>query len=108
MAKSTTRFVCQSCGYSSPKWLGRCPECNEWNSLVEEVARAAPSSLASAIARGTGPGSGQEGSRYSYMGAAQSGPRPITEIAVIDQKRASTMISEFDRVLGGGVVPGSL
>ena len=108
MARSTTRFVCQNCGYVSPKWLGRCPECNEWNSLVEEAVRAAPASLAASISRGTGPGSGQEGARYSYMGAANSGPRPITEIEAINHSRTSTLISEFDRVLGGGVVPGSL
>ena len=123
MAKPTTRFVCQSCGSNSPKWMGRCPECSEWNSMVEETVRSAPSSLASQISRGTfsAPssdngehyGSGGGGGRtptqnLSYMGAAQSGPRPITEIQSITRERASTMIGEFDRVLGGGVVPGSL
>jgi len=108
MPKSSVRYICQACGYSSPKWLGRCPECNEWNSLVEEAVRTTPNSLAAQISRGVGPGSGQEGTRYSYMGAAQSGPRPITEIESISHRRDSTAIGEFDRVLGGGVVPGSM
>lgn len=121
MAKPTTRFVCQSCGSNSPKWMGRCPECSEWNSMVEETVRSAPSSLASQISRGTfsapssdngehyGGGGGRTPTQnLSYMGAAQSGPRPITEIQSITRERASTMIGEFDRVLGGGVVPGSL
>ncbi|MES2462714.1 MAG: DNA repair protein RadA [Armatimonadota bacterium] len=117
MAKPTTRFVCQACGSSFPKWMGRCPECSEWNSLVEEAVRSAPSSLAAQISRGTfsspvnegpGPGAGESAAYRSYMGAAQSGPRPITEIQAITRARATTLIGEFDRVLGGGVVPGSL
>lgn len=75
---------------------------------MEEAVQSAPRGLAASIARGTGPGSGAENARFSYMGAAQSGPRPITEIAAIQHQRSSTLISEFDRVLGGGVVPGSL
>lgn len=83
--------------------------------MVEETTRAAPTSLANALARGDGRGfvPGTNGSdsvlqNISYMGAAQSGPRPITEIVAIDRERSSTLIGEFDRVLGGGVVPGSL
>ncbi|HVK05335.1 MAG TPA: DNA repair protein RadA [Armatimonadaceae bacterium] len=117
MAKSSTRFVCQACGSVSPRWMGRCTECGEWNSLVEETARAAPTSLAATLARGGGglsggggaphdPGVG--GGAFSYMGAAQSAPRPITQIHAIERERATTFLPEFDRVLGGGVVPGSL
>ncbi len=101
MAKTTVRFVCQQCGYASPKWQGRCPECGEWNSLVEEVAREAPKTFVGALRSGTAPG-------LSTMGAAASRPRPITEIEVDERRRDSTGIGEFDRVLGGGVVPGSL
>lgn len=114
MAKATTRFVCQACGSASPKWVGRCGECGEWNSMVEEAIRSAPTSLAASIARNGGalPSSGGFGGgpspAMSYMGAAQSGPRPITEIQAIARDRATTFIGEFDRVLGGGVVPGSL
>ena len=78
MAKTTTRFVCQACGSACPKWMGRCPECGEWNSLVEEVQRAAPTSLAASLARNGGAPT--DGPSFSYMGAARSGPRPITEI----------------------------
>lgn len=92
--------------------MGRCPECGEWNSLVEEAVRTAPSTLAAQITRGTVFGEGGGGdfvrSHLSYMGAAQSGPRPITEIQAINRERSTTVIGEFDRVLGGGVVPGSL
>jgi DNA repair protein RadA/Sms len=85
--------------------------------MVEEVSRPAATNLANAISRGergfgassgTGNGDGSDGPRISYMGAAQSGPRPITEIVAIDRERSTTLIGEFDRVLGGGVVPGSL
>ena len=106
MAKTTTRFVCQACGSACPKWMGRCPECGEWNSLVEEVQRAAPTSLAASLARNGGAPT--DGPSFSYMGAARSGPRPITEIEPTFRDRATTFIGEFDRVLGGGVVQGSL
>ncbi len=124
MAKTTTRFVCQACGGVSPKWMGKCPECGEWNSLVEEVQRAAPTSFAQSLRQGggtlgrgagdsvgfgTGVGDGVPSSAsFSYMGAAKAGPRPITEIEAIHRDRDTTFIGEFDRVLGGGVVPGSL
>ena len=87
MAKSSTRFVCQHCGYSSTKWLGRCPECGEWNSLVEE---AAPS-----------------GKPAGAVSSADK-PRSIAEVEVDHAPRMKTGIVELDRVLGGGLVPGSL
>lgn len=98
MAKTIVRFVCQACAYSAPKWQGRCPECGEWNSLVEEASGPPPKTVAAQIKAGG----------MSVMGAAASRPRPITEIEASDRQRQSTGVSEFDRVLGGGIVPGSL
>ena len=97
MAKTTVRFVCQSCGASSPRWQGRCPDCGEWNSLVEETFTPAKS-VAGQIKAGT----------MSVMGAASSRPRPITEIEADESQRHTTGVPEFDRVLGGGIVPSSL
>jgi len=91
MAKSHTKFVCQSCGYESPKWLGRCPDCDEWGSLSEEVIAAAPASK-----------------RSSAVTGSFATPTPITDLVATGAERISSGISEFDRVLGGGVVSGSL
>jgi DNA repair protein RadA/Sms len=85
-------FVCQECGAQSPKWLGRCPECGAWNALTEERA-ADP-----AAAAGT----------HRYAGRAASEARLYAEVATPVAARLSTGIGEFDRVLGGGIVPGSL
>ncbi len=93
MVKKTakTQYACQACGYHSPKWLGRCPECGAWDALTEE--RLAPTDR-------SGPLRG--------MDFAQSTPIPIGEVALAEQERCSTCIGEFDRVLGGGLVAGSL
>jgi len=89
--KRSTHYICQTCGYQSPKWLGRCPDCGEWNSLVEErIESISPT-----------PGTG---AKVPY----RSEPVPITEIKVKENVRLSCTIKEFDRVLGGGVVPGSV
>jgi DNA repair protein RadA/Sms len=96
--KSITIFCCQECGAQSSKWLGRCAECGAWNSLVEE--RPVP-----AIA-GAGAAAASAGSRYAL--SATAGPRLYEEIDTVVSERLSTGIGEFDRVLGGGVVPGSL
>lgn len=85
MAKSRTKFVCNECGYESLKWLGRCPGCGAWNTLLEEVADKEPIP------------SGQ-----------RSQAIPLAEIEHSRVKRYSSGISELDRVLGGGIVPGSL
>lgn len=86
-------FVCQECGAQSPKWLGRCADCGAWNSLVEERPQeAAPPAT---------------GHRYALAGT-QSGARLYADIETEQNPRVSTGIDEFDRVLGGGVVPGSL
>lgn len=88
MAKPTTRYVCQACGASFPKWAGKCDACGEWNSLVEEAAPdSAPKGLGSA-----------RGRRIDFVGLHGSSEAP---------PRRMTGIAEFDRVCGGGLVPGS-
>src|SRR5258705_3382169 len=96
--KSVTVYSCQECGAQSQKWLGRCPECEAWNALVEE--RAVP------MTAGAGAASARAGARYSL--AATAGPRLYEDIDTVVSARLTTGIEEFDRVLGGGVVPGSL
>src|SRR5882762_7868947 len=92
MTKGTnTTFICQSCGYQSRKWLGKCPECGEWNSLVEERVVT------------TRKGAGRNGFRLREAKAVA-----YTEIESQDDVRISSGVTEFDRVLGGGIVPGTL
>jgi DNA repair protein RadA/Sms len=94
MAKQPgTIFVCQNCGNQSRKWLGQCPDCGEWNTFVEERFR--PAAQAAAV---------------GSFAARTGGPAPVafTEIESQDESRTSTGIEEFDRVLGGGIVAGSL
>lgn len=90
MKKHTIVYQCQSCGFVSPKWLGKCPDCGQWNTLVEEKQRDTLR-----LERRTGF---TESSR----------PRTLGDISFVKEKRLSTGIKEFDRVLGGGIVPGSL
>jgi len=94
MKAPKTVFVCQECGAQSPKWGGRCTECGTWNSLVEERV-SEPASAAS----GT--------SRYGQFSNTSSA-RLYADVETAQSVRLSTGIDEFDRVLGGGVVPGSL
>ncbi|MEJ2155353.1 MAG: DNA repair protein RadA [Desulfobacteraceae bacterium] len=96
MAKksSKTVFSCQGCGYRAPQWLGRCPECGQWDSFAEERTAAA----ASGPKRGIGQG----------IGSMSAEPVPIDQVDLVDQQRISTRIDELDRVLGGGLVAGSL
>lgn len=90
MPKTSSKFTCQQCGYESVKWMGRCPDCGEWNSLVETVSPAL---------RGERRGGGLR---------AAAAPVPLTEVAAVDTQRMATGSPEFDRVLGGGIVPGTL
>ena len=91
MKKSVkTIFTCQSCGYQSPKWLGKCPDCGGWDGFVEE--RQATGALA--VTRNAA--------------VAPSTPVPIDSIEIDHEQRLLTTIHEFDRVLGGGLVPGTL
>jgi len=91
---SRTVYACQSCGYQSRKWLGKCPDCGGWNTFVEERERAATKE---------GAGAARTGLRLR-----ESKPVQFTEIEAQDDSREVTGIEEFDRVLGGGIVPGSL
>jgi DNA repair protein RadA/Sms len=84
-------FVCQNCGHQSRKWLGKCPECGEWNSLVEE--RVKPSR----------PGGGRSGLKLRDVEAVA-----YSDIEPQDDVRIGSGVTEFDRVLGGGIVPGTL
>src|SRR5260370_36581793 len=94
MARPHTKFVCQQCGYESAKWMGRCPDCGEWNSLVETVIPGAR---------------GQADSRVTSLArAGRSAPTPLTQIEATGDRRLATGSGELDRVLGGGVAPGSL
>jgi len=92
--KQKTVYACQECGAQSAKWLGRCPECGAWNSLVEE--RPVPAAVAAGSAE----------KRYTLASAA--GPQLYADIDTVVAERLSSGVEEFDRVLGGGVVPGSL
>jgi len=96
--KVKTVYACQECGAQTQKWLGRCPECQAWNSLVEETPVAASA--------GAGAAAASASARYSL--AAAGGPRLYEDIDTVVSARLTTGIDEFDRVLGGGVVPGSL
>jgi DNA repair protein RadA/Sms len=88
-----TVYACQTCGYQSRKWLGKCPDCNAWNSFAEERERETTTSAASA---------------RSGIKLRDSKPIAFTAIEAQDEARNVTGIEEFDRVLGGGIVPGSL
>ncbi len=90
MAKLKTSFVCQNCGYTSPKWIGHCSVCGEWNTFQEEVSAPAKS--------------------ISSNLGAQSSSKPVTldEIDLLELPRIDTTNTEFNRVLGGGMVPGGL
>ncbi|MBO5046353.1 MAG: DNA repair protein RadA [Clostridia bacterium] len=89
MAKSTTQFVCAECGYSSPKWLGKCPDCGKFNTMVEEVLSPSAPSMTKSSGR-------------------KSTPTPLSKVQYERYSRVSSGISEFDVVLGGGIVRGSL
>jgi len=105
MARGTIQ-VCSECGYQTAQWLGQCPGCEAWNTLVEErvpTARAA--------ARGGAGASGRGGPRAGGVGAGAGlrlAPRPLSEVGAAPLQRMSTGIGELDRVLGGGLVPGAL
>src|ERR1043165_8458322 len=88
-------FVCQECGAQAPKWAGRCTDCGAWNSMVEERGSQEPVATAAT------------GNRYAQFGAAGSA-KLYAEVETTNATRLSSGIGEFDRVLGGGIVPGSL
>ncbi|WAW14969.1 DNA repair protein RadA [Peptostreptococcus equinus] len=93
MAKIKTKYVCQNCGYENPKWLGKCPECLQWNTFVEELEEK------SVIKNHT---------KVSSLLNNSSKPVSIGSITSINDERFSTSIPELDRVLGGGLIPGTM
>lgn len=89
MAKVKSVFVCQECGYESPKWMGKCPGCGSWNTLVEEIEY-------------------KDKSKERALDLKSSKPLNIDEIELTDEERYTTSMDEMNRVLGGGIVKGSL
>ncbi|MDU7904950.1 MAG: DNA repair protein RadA, partial [Peptostreptococcaceae bacterium] len=91
-AKIKTKYVCQECGYENSKWIGKCPECSNWNTFVEEIEEKRSKS----------------NKEVFVIDKSSSRPLNINSIETIKEQRFSTCINELDRVLGGGVVKGSL
>lgn len=93
MAKIKTKYVCQSCGYENPKWLGKCPECMKWNTFVEEIEDKS-----------------SKGNHRETFVIDKSSQKPvnINSITIKHEERFSSGINELNRVLGGGIVRGSL
>jgi DNA repair protein RadA/Sms len=97
MARATTVHVCCECGHETPRWAGQCPGCRAWNTLVEE-----------AVARPPAGGRRGAGGLTASAAARAATPVALADVEAADVARLSTGIGELDRVLGGGVVPGSL
>ncbi|MCK5922294.1 MAG: AAA family ATPase, partial [Methylococcales bacterium] len=97
MAKLKKNYRCQECGNQSPQWAGQCGECGEWNSLLEEVAMPTAAAGKSAMSR-----------HISYAGEQESAVQSLTSITSENAVRWSTGLAELDRVLGGGLVTGSV
>ena len=95
MAKTRTRYICSACGYESPRWVGRCPGCEAWNTLEETLLSAPEKGAGAKIASNQRPGTGAK-------------PLPLRDIPEDVTLRTGTGISELDRVLGGGIVEGGL
>src|SRR5512139_3653624 len=92
MAKTHTRYVCQECGRVAATYMGKCPQCGSYNSMVEEVIHEEPAAKGTAVRGLTG----------------RSAPRSIGEVSSDAEDRIHLPIGEFARVLGGGIVPGSI
>lgn len=90
MAKTKTKFICQECAYESPKWLGKCPSCQMWNTMLEELINV------------------EKNIRRGLTLTNTAVPQAINNIKTEDEPRIATGIKELNRVLGGGIVPGSL
>ena len=89
LTKRKSYYICQKCGYQTAKWMGRCVDCGEWNSMIEELE---PIKL----------------SKCNISGKEVRHPVPIKEIELETSGRIVSAISEFDRILGGGIIKGSL
>ena len=90
--KTRSSFVCQQCGYESPQWYGKCPECGAWNSLVETIKEAPQ----------------VQSSKFKVQSGTQIKPQKLSEVKHIEKNRLKSGFGEFDRVTGGGIVPGSV
>ena len=88
MTRLKAVYRCQQCGFSSAKWLGQCPDCGQWNTLAEERV--------------------VKDKRQAIPGVERSGPQPLSDVQPESTKRSSSGLGELDRVLGGGIVPGSV
>lgn len=89
MSKTKTVYECQECGYQSPKWVGKCPDCNQWNTMIEQVSY-------------------KEDKAYQTREIIKDMPKSITDVDLVEEERISSKIEEFDRILGGGLVKGSV
>jgi len=87
--KSRTSFVCQQCSAEFPQWYGKCPGCGQWNTLVETVRESKNSEL-------------------RMKNRSQSTPQKLSDVKHIEKNRLKSGFGEFDRVMGGGIVPGSV
>lgn len=94
MAKPVTKYICQNCGYVSLRWLGKCPECDSWNSFVEEIVHTDKHKLKSKSS--------------DILSAKLTNLSKVADINITEDKRIVSTIEELDRVLGGGIVPGSV
>ena len=90
MAKTKSVYICQQCGSRSTKWIGKCPACGEWNTYLEEIEQSATSKST------------------VFLKKENTVSKKISDISLDADKRISTLNKEFDRVLGGGLVPGSV
>jgi len=107
MARSKTYFLCRNCGSMHAKWLGKCPDCGAWDALDEMTKETADPHRPKALGLAAGGGgSGTQGDWQHYP-AMESEPTAVSDIPQLEVPRITTTIEEFDRVLGGGVVPGS-
>lgn len=88
MAKNRIKYICTSCGFESLKWIGKCPECDTWNSFTEEIV--------------------ESGKKSAHKNPGTGNIFRINEVTANEEERIKTGIKEFDRVLGGGIVPGSV
>lgn len=95
MSKTKTAFFCSNCGHESPKWVGKCPQCGEWNTYVEEIIEK---------------GDVKEKNEWAQYSGLNGGMKTValSEVNAVDQPRLITKDAELNRVLGGGIVPGSI
>ena len=106
MAKVKTSFVCRDCGNVQPKWMGKCPDCGAWDALERFTERPDAADAQAPGALSLGGGSGDPADPSAVRASRRA--TPIAEVKPLDVPRIPTGIDEFDRVLGGGLVPGSV